>query len=143
MKPKYRCAHCRRLFVPNPRLKEQGYCRRNGCQRARKKLWQRRKMAQDADYRQTKRLSDQQWRKENPDYWGEYRARHPGYCRRNRLLQKRRDAKRRRRRDLAKKDALMALHPIKTGTYYLVPPGPNHLAKKDALGQEVVIISMG
>jgi hypothetical protein len=63
-------------------------------------------MATDADYRQTKKLSGQQWRKENPEYWGKYRTRHPGYCQRNRLLQKRRDAKRRRRRDLAKKDVL-------------------------------------
>ena len=143
MEPQRRCAHCRRLFRPNARCKDQSYCVAKGCQRARRRLWQKQKMATDADYRQTKKLSDQQWRREHRDYWGRYRARHPAYCHRNRLLQKGRDAKRRRRQDLAKKDVLKEIKPIKTGTNYLISPGSKHLAKLDVFGQEVFIIPTG
>lgn len=142
MSQKPRCVHCKRLFRPNPRLKEQRYCRQKVCQRARKRLWQKHKMATDPDYQTTKRVSQRQWQKEHRDYWRTYRAGKPAYCQRNRLLQKERDAKR-SRRDLAKKDTLKAIEPIKTGTYYLVPPHLSDLAKKDALGQKVVIISTG
>lgn len=46
-----RCANpcCQRLFVPNPRVKNQRYCNRKNCQRVRKRLWQREKMAGDPD----------------------------------------------------------------------------------------------
>jgi len=45
MSQKPRCVHCKRLFRPNPRLKEQRYCPQKACQRARKRLWQKHKMA--------------------------------------------------------------------------------------------------
>ena len=51
-----RCVHCRCLFVLNPRLKDQRYCGRIECQRARKRHWQRTKMAADADYQLNLRL---------------------------------------------------------------------------------------
>jgi len=142
MEPQRRCAHCKRLFVRNPRVKEQGYCKRKGCQRARKRLWQRRKMAEDPDYRTNQSSSEQQWHTEHPDYWRHYRKAHPEYCKQNRLEQRKRDAKR-RERDLATMDALEANKRIKAGTYYLVPPGSNPLAKKDVFGQEVLIIPTG
>jgi hypothetical protein len=143
MEPQRRCAHCRGLFRPSARRKDQSYCGTKSCQGARRRQWQRQKMATDADYRETKKLSDQQWRREHRDYWRRYRRRHPAYCHRNRLLQQGRDARRRRRRDLAKKDVLEAIESIKPGTYYLVPPGPNPLAKKDVFGKEVLIIPTG
>ena len=47
-----RCANpsCRRLFLPNPQVKNQQYCKKKACQRLRKNLWQKHKMASDADY---------------------------------------------------------------------------------------------
>ena len=105
MKPKNRCVHCGRLYIANPRVKNQKYCSRDICQRARKRRWQQRKMATDGDYRQNRKESRQMWQTRHPGYWQQYRERHPQYCERNRMLQKQRDAKR-RAKHLAKMDAL-------------------------------------
>ncbi len=51
MNQKNRCAKCGCLFRPNPRVKDQEYCNRSACQRARKRRWQRKRMATDPDYR--------------------------------------------------------------------------------------------
>ena len=104
MKPKNRCVHCRRLYIANPRVRNQKYCSRDICQQARKSRWQQRKMATDGDYRQNRKESQQMWQTRHPGYWQQYRASHPQYCERNRMLQKQRDAKR-RAKHLAKMDA--------------------------------------
>jgi len=138
MKPKKRCVHCDRLFTANPRIKNQKYCSRDICQRARKSRWQRRKMATDADYRQNQKDGRQAWQMQHPDYWQQYRDSHPQYRERNRVLQKQRDAKR-RAKHLAKMDALKRLKSIKPGTYYLIPCMAN-LAKMDASIQKINVI---
>jgi len=134
-----RCAHCGSLILSNPRVKDQRYCSQKACQRARKTRWQRQKMATDLDYQLNQRDCQKDWNKRNPDYWRQYRSRHPGYRTRNRLLQKHRD---RRRRDLAKMDALAEISPIKPGSYYLIP-AKGDLAKMDALSQKVYLIPTG
>jgi hypothetical protein len=133
-----RCANarCRRLFVPNPRVKNQRFCPRGPCQRLRKSLWQKQKMLTDADYQANQRDCLARWRRENPDYWRRYRSRHPEYVQRNRLLQRERD---RRRHDLAKMDASESDFHVKAGPYYLLP-GRAHLAKMDALSHKVFLI---
>lgn len=125
-----RCANplCRRVFHPNPRVKNQRYCDKSNCQRARKARWQHQKMKEDPDYRDNHRDGQQAWLERNRDYWRRYRALHPEYVKRNRLLQRERD---RRRRDLAKMDALGEISPVKPGRYYLIPAKSN-LAKMDA-----------
>ena len=138
MKPKNRCVHCRRLYIANPRVQNQKYCSRDICQRARKSRWQQRKMATDDDYRQNRKESRQMWQTRHPGYWQQYRASHPQYCERNRMLQKQRDAKR-RAKHLAKMDALKQLKSIKPGPYYLIPCMGN-LAKMDALTQKINVI---
>lgn len=140
MNQKIRCAnpHCRCLFVPNPRVKNQKYCGRKACQRLRKNLWQKEKMANDPDYQANQRDCLRQWRKRNPDYWTRYRSQRPGYVRRNRLLQKERD-KKRRFQDLAKMDALKKISLVKPGTYYLIRAKGN-LAKMDALSEKIFLI---
>jgi hypothetical protein len=79
-----RCPHCRRLFIPDPRLKErQATCGRQECRRIRK------------------RESNEEWRSQHPDYFRGiyqqqkeaygtragykklYRQRNPEYVRRN------------------------------------------------------------
>ena len=62
-----RCAHCGRLFDPNPRVKNQRYCSEKECQRVRKKLWQRHKLATDPDYKDNQKDSQKTWRENNPD----------------------------------------------------------------------------
>ncbi len=141
MKPKLRCVHCRRRFIANPRVKDQKYCNRTCCQRARKTLWQRRKMATDADYRRNQKDSHQSWQIKNPDYWRQYRDGHPQYCERNRMLQKQRDAKR-RAQHLAKMDALKRIKSINPGPYYLIPCNAG-LAKMDTLTQKISVIPDG
>jgi len=139
MKPKKRCVHCRRLFIANPRVKNQKYCNHEICQQARKSRWQQRKMDSDTDYRQNQKDSQQTWQTHHPDYWQQYRDSHPQYRERNRMLQKQRDAKR-RAKHLAKMDSLKRLKQIKPGTYYLIPCTGN-LAKMDALTQKINVTS--
>ncbi len=133
-----KCAHCQRHFRPNPKIKNQSYCGRKECQRARKSKWQREKMASDPDYRINQQDSQKNWCRQNPDYWRKYRSRNRQYCERNRQLQKCRDE--RQRAHLAKMDASGPFFEVKPGTYQLLPGDP-HLAKMDALMVKIVPIS--
>jgi len=69
-----RCANpsCRRLFLPNPRVKNQQYCKKKACQRLRKNLWQKHKMASDADYQDNQRMYTKQ-KLTNPGSNAEYK----------------------------------------------------------------------
>ncbi len=108
----FRCFCCRRIVPRNPRARNQRYCGAKPCQQARKNKWQRNKQDLDSDHRVNKEESQRAWRQKNPGYWKLYRQKHPEYCERNRLLQQKRDLKRRFKNnpsgnmsDLAKKDA--------------------------------------
>ncbi len=133
-----RCAHRRRLILSNPRVKDQRYCSQKACQRARKTLWQRQKMATDPDYQLNQRDCQKDWKRRTPGYWRRYRSQHPGSRARNRLLQKHRD-RRRRLQHLAKMDALGEISPVKPGSYYLIP-AKGDLAKMDALSHKYFLI---
>jgi len=136
-----RCANscCRRHFLPNPRVKDQQYCNRTECQRVRRRLWQKEKMASDPDYQANQRDCQKRWRKQNPDYWRQYRMNNPLYVERNRLLQRKRDRKR-RLDNLAKMDALKRVSLLESGTYYIIPEGAD-LAKMDALDWRFILFS--
>jgi hypothetical protein len=95
-------------------------------------------MARDPDYQANQRDCFRDWSKRHPGYWRHYRLRSPAYCERNRLLQRVRD-KKRRRKDLAKMDASRPALFVKPGTYYLIP----HLAKMDVSAQKVFVIPTG
>jgi hypothetical protein len=129
-----RCAHCGCHLDLNPRVKNQRYCGKKECQRARKRAWQKRKMADDPDYRTNQRESNKAWREKNPDYWRDYRKEHPRYAERNRLLQKARRSK----SSVAKMDASETDSFIKTGTYWLIPE--DGVAKMDALARRVLLV---
>ena len=87
-----RCAHCGHLFDPDPRVKNQRYCSDKECQRARKKLWRRHKLATDPDYKANQIDSHKTWRENNPEDWRKYRERNPAYAERNRSRQRARMA---------------------------------------------------
>ncbi len=89
------CRHCGEVFVPCPRVKNQEYCRNPECQRARKREWNRRKMA-DSDYRANQQKAQRAWRAQNPEYWRKYRQEHPQEAERNRLKQRERNRAARR-----------------------------------------------
>ena len=138
---KIRCANpnCRRLFVPNPRIKTHRYCSRQECRRFRKRHWQSEKLKTDPDYRKNQQESHQCWMEQNHDYYQRYRAKNPQYVARNRLLQKLRDQKRRDRGDLAKMDASNSLYPVKPGYYHLIP-AKSDLAKMDSISPQYFLI---
>ena len=137
---KRRCAHCGCRFAPDLRVKNQRYCGKIECQRARKSLWQRQKLAKDPDYQANKLDCQKAWRTRSPSYWKDWRARHPKYVERNRILQKSRRI--RHKNKVAKMDALGPLSGIKTGSYYLVPGHFESVAKMDASAQKVRLILM-
>ena len=137
---KVRCAHCGCRFVPNPHIRNQRYCGKIECQRARKNSWQRRKLATDPDYQANKRDSQRAWRIRNPGYWQKWRSGHPEYVERNRMFQ--RERRGRYKRQVAKMDASEPLSQIKTGSYYIVPESVGMVAKMDASAQKVRLILM-
>ncbi len=139
MNRKTRCAHCRCLFLPNPRVKTQRFCSNKTCQRARKTRWQQDKIATDADYQANQRDCQRSWKKCHPHYWRQYRNQHADYAERNRLLQKHRDH-RRRLHHLAKMDVSETVSSLKPGIYHLIPEAGQDLAKMDALSHKCHLI---
>lgn len=141
------CGHCGIYFIPDPRQKHPKYCRKPGCQRARKSVWQREKMRRDRDYQVNQKRCQQDWCKANPGYWKKYREAHPKQEERNRVLQRVRNRKRRIGQDcsssdravkmdaspIAKMDSLKSSGTLGrtsfSGQFWLVPV----VAKMDAL----------
>ena len=137
------CCHCGGYFLPDPRQKNPRYCRKLECQRARKAAWQRETIRGDPDYRANQKRCRQDWCKAHPDYWKEYRQKHPDQARRNRDLQRVRNVRyRNRRRDdpPGMKDSMIAKMDASehfgtpsrasfSGQFWLVPV----IAKMDAL----------
>jgi len=81
------CCHCYDLFTSIPRHKNQCYCMKPECRRAKKVAWKRHKMATDPDFKRDQKLSNKKWAQNNPGYWKEYRKRNPEKAVRNRILQ--------------------------------------------------------
>lgn len=148
-----KCANpaCRCLFEPKARNRDQRYCSKKQCQKARKAKWQRDKRAGDEDYRKNQADSQARWAAKNQGYWKRYRASNPEYEKRNRQKQKERDRTKRRTGvtkpdastlgGLAKMDALDSKNNVLTGTYRLVPVLGDTLAKMDAITVEIRTIS--
>ena len=130
------CAFCSTFFIP--RNKCQKFCSKSRCQRARKAIWQKQKMATDPEYREGQHLAKTKWAQNNPDYWKLYRSRNPGKALRNRSLQKIRNMKKKTDSDIpnpskligiAKMDARINRQHGLSGQYWLVPA----IAKMDAV----------
>ncbi len=123
------CACCGRTFVRSPRNKNQSYCGRPKCQRKRKSTWQRNKMANDESYRLNHKTSQQEWIRNNPGYWKNYRKKNSDKAKRNRELQIIRNRRMRNPSLIAKMDASGARRFQPEGTFYLIPM----IAKMDAI----------
>jgi len=85
------CPSCDSFFVPRNKL--QIFCSGSDCQRTRKALWQKQKLACDPAYKKDQKLSNQKWLQNTPDYWTDYRQKNPKKADRNRSLQKVRNYK--------------------------------------------------
>jgi hypothetical protein len=131
------CFNCGAYFPASPRHKNQRYCKKQECQRAKKAEWQRLKMKTDGEYRADQKRCHQEWLRANPDYWKDYRRRHPGKTKRNRALQLIRNRRRRKSEVpttgqdtalIAKMDASKPNDYKLVGQFWLVPV----IAKMDA-----------
>jgi len=135
------CVFCKRRISSKPRLHNQQYCGRSECQKARKRKWQKEKLAKDSDYRGNQSTAQKEWCSRNQGYWREYRKRKPAYTERNRLKQRERN--RQKRSKIAKMDASEAKNIITSGRYRLVPLCNEKIAKMDALIVKIDVVSMG
>ena len=88
------CFACGMMFEPRAQSPRQAYCADEGCQRARKRLWQRTKRKTDDDYHQNQLEAQKAWRETHPGYWRHYRDAHPEYAAENRNLQRARNERR-------------------------------------------------
>ena len=139
------CCNCAEFFMPSPRHKNQIYCMKPECRRAKKASWKRNKMRTDPDYRYNHKLANQKWARAHPGYWKNYRDEHPEYVERNRILQTIRNRRSRSRNDqqdggerlIAKVDASIFNKNSLVGQFYLVPV----IAKVDALKVNIFDIS--
>ncbi len=127
MQKPFICKNCGQKNRPNPRLRgRQAFCGHSQCQRARKCLWQKRKMAHDPVYRQQQLAALRDWRQNRPlhQYQSLYRERNPEYVQRNRELQRlrnqryRQDAANCRNAMTARMNAI-GMQLILTGIYLL------------------------
>jgi hypothetical protein len=97
MRLKKKCRFCRKWFQPYPHThREQIACLVASCQRERRHRAWRRWNLKNPLYDDSRRQKKKQWAQKNAAaYMQTYRQAHAAYVRRNRWLQKRRDAKRR------------------------------------------------
>lgn len=139
-----KCAACGRAFRPRSERQKQSYCGSTECQRERRRRWQRDKRRTDPDYRSNQSAAQQRWAERHPDYWREYRRRHPSYAERNRAAAKERQRARRGGREaFAKMDASGAISAVSSGTYQLLPASSDGFAKMDAITVKIVVLSDG
>ena len=138
------CLHCGTFFIR--RNRKQNYCSFPECQRARKAAWQSNKLQKDPEYRESQRISQKKWQRNNPDYWKNYRRNNPDKTARNRSLQRIRNKRRNSPSSshldsentlIAKMDASNLPSDKLSGHYWLVP----EIAKMDAVKNFIHAIS--
>ncbi len=131
MSARRRCAACGNPFKVLPQVPDQSYCAEMACQRERRKLWQRVRRVEDADYRDNQARAQEAWLARNPDYWRDYRRRNPEYTHHNRERQRVRAQERRGSTSAPVIDAeVTAL--LASGLYYLTVIAVRRVAKMDA-----------
>ena len=138
--PSKRCAGCCKPFHPRAQTPKQTYCASPACQRERRRRWQVGRRQHDPEYRDNQSRAHKSWAERHADYWRAYRRAHPDYSERNRVLQVKRDA-RRRERVLAKMDVRTRDSPVPSGTYRLSPVTREDLAKMDAWMVQITVVS--
>jgi len=138
-----RCACCKRGFIPRPAVRNQQYCSDPECQKARKRKWQKEKLAKDSAYRENQAAAQRDWCSRNKGYWKEYRRRNPAYTERNRIRQRERNRLRRSVPGIAKMDERRGENVLPSGCYRIVPLRKGMIAKMDELIVEIAVIAKG
>ena len=102
-------------------------------------------MASDKDYKANQFDAQKRWCSKNQDYWQRYRDEHPHYVKRNRQLQRVRNARRstdtRRGHPIAKSDGLTEKKVNISGYYKLISADNQLIAKSDGLLVKLDFIS--
>lgn len=104
MKRQRTCRKCHDLFLPDPRswrptgkdhvpTSSQHFCAKRECRRESDCQSHRAHVRKNPCYRVKQLMSARRWRKKNSGYWRRRRRNHPEVAERNRVLQRRRDAK--------------------------------------------------
>jgi len=142
-----RCRHCGCNLEVCTKVKKHEYCTKPDCQKARKRAWQKKKMAEDAEYRRDQKEAQKIWRENNPHYWKKYRSENERYTEENRLRQRQRNRTQRalstgraKVGEVAKMDAIKGKNNTLSGRYELIPIAGKNIAKMDALIVKIDVI---
>lgn len=138
------CNACGQLFSPSPKVPRQSYCPDPDCQRERRRLWQQARRRSDPDYLDNQIKAQKAWGRRHPDYWRAYRAEHPDYAERNRLLQVERNEKKPSHASpaIAKMDEFIGSIPLPAGIYRLAPIGETSIAKMNVWTVQITVLSV-
>src|SRR5581483_1011392 len=135
-----RCRYCSKKFVPCKYRPNQQVCSSPDCQRRRRAEYHRRKLTQDALYREQCLDSQRKWRAKNPHYMRRYRARRRVSSRLNAdrrpLAQSLRDLLR-----MVKNNVALDLRSVNASVWLVVPKTDLHL--KNILDSANLIILQG
>ena len=130
------CINCGKILDTPFRNPNQTYCNSSVCQRVRKRIWQKQKIASDPDYKANQRDAQKVWRNANPDY-----------TKKNRIRQADRNQKRRIHLQnqaanlIAKMDAFKSNNDMNTGVYQLIPITDGKIAKMDAMVVQLTVMT--
>ena len=147
------CINCNYPFIPK-RNPNQQYCGQSICQNIRKGIWRKERAKIDPDYLENQNAASKRWRKNNSQYWRQYRANNSKttvqaqeLCSEFKPLDANISVKNNASlfaKDNANSDALnnalILKIPIKTGTYKLIPEN-EVFANSDALILKIAVIS--
>jgi hypothetical protein len=134
-----RCLACNQEFHARPQVSRQAYCSAPNCQKERRRLWQLNKRQTDPDYLENQMRAQQSWCDSHPDYWKDYRAKHPEYADKNRIQQRKRNKK--KKGEIAKMDVSDQVLSLPSGIYRLNPISDSEIAKMAMLIVEIRVIS--
>lgn len=143
------CESCGQLFLPNPKVPDQKFCRKKKCQRKRRSLWQKKKRSTDIAYRENQKDAQKAWVERNKGYWMKYRKDHIEYTDKNRKMQRKRNINRKKVQNppvfanskIAKMDVLNQKKYLIPGYYKVTFIGEIGIAKMDALIAKIEFIT--
>lgn len=141
------CINCGKILDTPLRNPNRTYCNSPACQKVRKRIWQKQKMASDPDYKANQRNAQKVWRDANPDYYKKYRKKNDAYTKKNRTKQADRNKNRRVPLQnqapnlIANMDASKSNYNMNTGVYQLIPIADGKIANMDALIVQLTVMT--
>jgi hypothetical protein len=113
------CIYCKKEFRPSRYRPDQRVCSESDCQRRRRTVYHRRKLAKDPGYRDQCRDSQKKWREKNPEYTKAYRASRQ----RTRAVQSHLVRRLSQLLDLAKNNVAFDLRSLNASVWFVCPNG--------------------